>query len=364
MGLLFCVSKNDKIMVIVRSLRRNSNIELLRILCILSIIAHHYVVNSGLMDKMAENPTSFPTFFYYMFGMWGKTGINCFLLITGYYMCCSKIKLTKWLRYYFEIIFYNLCIGLVFVLLGKEQFSLLFLIKKLFFIRLVKDDFVSCFMWFYLFIPFLNMFVASMNKKTHMFFIILLLFMYCVVGSFPNSINMNYVEWFCVIYLIASFLRLYPPPASLRWGAMAIVSIVLSVVSVVILALFNIDIWFPYLFVCEPNKIMSVIVSVCLFMFFKDFHLPYNKYINLVASSVFGVLLIHANSNAMRQWLWQEIVRCADHYMAPNYILYSIGCVFLIFLSCVVIDQLRKATIEKWWIKFIEKRFSKTVSDT
>lgn len=33
-------------------LMRNSNIELYRIVLMLIIIAHHYVVNSGIMDSM------------------------------------------------------------------------------------------------------------------------------------------------------------------------------------------------------------------------------------------------------------------------------------------------------------------------
>lgn len=37
---------------------RNSNIELYRIIVMLFIIAHHYVVNSGLMEKMQESPMS------------------------------------------------------------------------------------------------------------------------------------------------------------------------------------------------------------------------------------------------------------------------------------------------------------------
>ena len=36
----------------------NSNLELFRIIVMLLIVAHHYVVNSGLMPIMAENPTS------------------------------------------------------------------------------------------------------------------------------------------------------------------------------------------------------------------------------------------------------------------------------------------------------------------
>lgn len=57
----------------------------------LSIIAHHYVINSGLVEEKTflDNYFSWVNQFYLIFGMWGKIGINCFALITGYYMCVS-----------------------------------------------------------------------------------------------------------------------------------------------------------------------------------------------------------------------------------------------------------------------------------
>ena len=38
--------------------QRNSNLELYRIIVMLLIVAHHYVVNSGLMEEMAKEPLS------------------------------------------------------------------------------------------------------------------------------------------------------------------------------------------------------------------------------------------------------------------------------------------------------------------
>lgn len=55
--------------------QRNSNLELYRIIVMLLIVAHHYVVNSGMMEEMAKDPLSSRSIFYYIFGMWGKIGI-------------------------------------------------------------------------------------------------------------------------------------------------------------------------------------------------------------------------------------------------------------------------------------------------
>ena len=71
---------------------RDSNLELYRIITMMLIIAHHYVVNSGLTSVdgvLYTNPTSWRTLFLLTIGAFGKTGINCFLMITGYFMCKS-----------------------------------------------------------------------------------------------------------------------------------------------------------------------------------------------------------------------------------------------------------------------------------
>lgn len=58
-------------------------------------------------------------------------------------------------------------------------------------------------------------------------------------------------------------------------------------------------------------RIISIYPHVCLlavfaFLMFKNIQIPYNKGINTVAASTFGVLLIHANSDAMRKWLCKK----------------------------------------------------------
>lgn len=45
---------------------RSSNIEFYRIIVMLLIVAHHYVVNSGLIEKMQESPLSPQSLFYYI----------------------------------------------------------------------------------------------------------------------------------------------------------------------------------------------------------------------------------------------------------------------------------------------------------
>ena len=94
------------------------------------------------------------------------------------------------------------------------------------------------------------------------------------------------------------------------------------------------------------------------FIFFKNIRIPYNKFINTVAASTFGVLLIHANSDAMRQWLWKDMLDNVGHYGAKLMPLYAVGCVLVIYAVCTLIDIIRINLLEKhffqWWDKHWE----------
>lgn len=83
--------------------QRSSNLELYRIIVMMLIVAHHYVVLSGLAGTegvLNHDPLSVNSIYLYLFGMWGKTGINCFMLITGYFMCTSNISWRKFIKLY------------------------------------------------------------------------------------------------------------------------------------------------------------------------------------------------------------------------------------------------------------------------
>lgn len=69
---------------------RNSNIELLRILMMITIIAHHYVINSGITELYDFNNITGNMIFQQIFGFSGKTIINVFLLISGYFIVKHK----------------------------------------------------------------------------------------------------------------------------------------------------------------------------------------------------------------------------------------------------------------------------------
>ena len=343
---------------------RNSNLELYRIICMLMIVAHHYVVNSGLMDidgPLTANMDSANTIYLILFGAWGKVGINCFLMITGYYMCTSRITAKKWFKLLLQIYLYKVVIYLFLLNCGYESFSIMRIVKLAMPIWGLKTNFVTCFLVFYLTIPFWNILIQNMTKKQHEYLLLILLISFTLLGSLPSfGVNIDYVFWFGIIYLIASYIRIHPSPVFsnvVLWGWMTVLCVVLVAVSVLIMHLkFN----RAYFFVNDSNKILAVLFGVCSFLWFKNINVPTSLIINRIGGATFGVLLIHANSNAMRTWLWKDTVDCVGHYSLPlgQLILFSCGVVIVVFLVCNFIDQLRCRLIEKPLFDWYDKKLS------
>ena len=200
-----------------------------------------------------------------------------------------------------------------------------------------------------------------MTKQQHFLLLCLSLFVYSLWAQIPYyEVRINYVIWFDILYLISSYIRLYNVFENIsykKWGWLTLCAIIISIISVVTI-IYSGRVEIAYFFVSDSNAILAVIVSVCAFMFFKNYPLKYHKWINAVGASTFGVLLIHANSDTMRQWLWKDTLNNVGYY-CDNIYIHSIVSVLSIFIICTIIDQLRIKFIEKPLFKLLDSYVAK-----
>ncbi len=359
--------------------QRESGLELMRIILMLLIIAHHYVVNSGVTSLIdLHNPTPNAVFLV-LWGMWGKTAINAFVLITGYFMCTKRLTWQKVFKLWLQIKFYRIAIALIlaafglYALSGGEIFRMLFS-------NLVTagNNFPASFVLFYIFIPILNIIIYKLDRQQFRNLILLLVFTFTVTMTFfLNGQIFNEVFWYMTLYFIAAYIRLYPKP----WMSnrrvttrLFIGSIAMAYLTVIaILAALQIDafseqlskyyssVTFCYYFISDSGKLLALVVGVSCFLFFKNLNLGYVPFINKAASAAFGVLLIHAHSSSMRSLLWGHIVNVPGMYYAPLplLILQAILVPFAIYAICAAIDLLRIRFLERPLFSFLQNHSNK-----
>ena len=340
--------------------QRDSNLELLRIITMLVIVAHHYVVNSGLISEILEcKDWSNNALFLLLFGCGGKIGINCFVMITGYFMCLSSVSVRKYLKLILQVEFYKIVFYILFVSFGKIDFSVSSCLKSLLPIVSIKHNFVGCFLVFYLMIPFLNVLIRGLSRKQHQMLLLFSVFFFVVLPQLSVSYEFNYVGWFTVVYFIASYLRKFPPFMFENKKIVSVgllLSLALSFLSVVMGYWWFLKtghaVW--YYFVIDSNSVFAVLVSIFLFLFFKNLHISYSKLINLIAASCFGVLLIHANSDAMRHFLWHDLLHNTSFFNSNYLVYHAFFSVFSIYVVCTIIDFIRIHTVEHYVMKKVD----------
>ena len=350
--------------VLQSGIERSSNLELLRIVSMLLIIAHHYVVNSGITENYNYSNITTNMVFLQLWGMWGKTAINAFVMITGYFMCTSKLTVKRFGKMWLEAKFYVIVIFLVLFFAGYETVGFGSILNLLFgLVRNSNAGFTSSFFMFYLFIPFYNLLIEKMSRRQYHCLLGILIFYFTVVPTFffTNSV-FHEPLWYMVLYFVAAYIRLYP----VSWlennkicGSILIVTILTAYASVLVVDFVGVKFGFEsvYYMVSDSNKLFALIVGVFSFLFFKNIKMGNSKIINRIAATTFGVLLIHANSDAMRTFLWKDLLHVKDMYFLPlgELILYSVVCMFGVFIVCSLIDMLRIRFLEKPILNWLGK---------
>jgi hypothetical protein len=205
--------------------------------------------------------------------------------------------------------------------------------------------------------------IHHLTEKQHVLLLLLTSTVYIVFGSVPMlSVTMNYVSWYMTLYVIASYIRLYPKKIYQNtrfWGFAALCCLILSLLSVVACSFIGVklDRFMSFAFVADSNKVLAVLMALSSFMFFQNLNIKQSKGINLISATTFGVFMIHANSDTMRQWLWQDVCDNVGVYHSAWMPLHAIACVVIIFVVCSLIDMLRIRWIEKPFFSFWDQHY-------
>lgn len=299
---------------------RDSNFELFRIILMLLIVAHHYTVNSGLTDLYDFSNITSNMLFLQIFGMFGKTAINCFTLITGFFMVKQNITLEKFLKLYFEVKFYYLTLYIIFTATGYEQFSTEGLIRTVFNVAYDAGSFYAAtYIIFFLFIPFLNILVKGINKKMYQRLLLLLICYFSIFSTFLKHDTFDFMGWMMTTYLIGGYIRLYPCRAfeSKKTAVLCLSgSVMLMIASILAVDFVAIKFGFDhyYYMFSDSHKLLALCCSVSAFLLFKNLKIKQNKVINRIASSTFGILLIHSSSGTVCRFLWGDIFHNTEFY--------------------------------------------------
>ena len=308
---------------------RQSNFELLRILCMILIIAHHFSVHSAV-------PNSIPLFNYGIikaFATGGKIAVNCYVLISGYFLVNSGFKISKFFKLIFEVFFYSLIIYIVFCICGYTKFNAYTLISQILPIFSGQYWFMSVYVVMYVLSPFINKLIKNCTQKELLILISILLICQITLPLSGIRGQLGQIPWFLTLYLIAGYIRLYPNTIFSK-NAILIPTFILTDVAIICLyVFFNIIQW-------DLTDALCIIASISLFCIFKNIRLRNVKFINLISATTLGMYLIHDNV-FRRPVLWNSWLNVPSHATLQTLPLFALVSVAVVFIGCLLIDLLR-----------------------
>ena len=169
------------------------------------------------------------------------------------------------------------------------------------------------------------------------------------------SYGSNNLLWFISAYLIGGFIRKYPTrfERSARFYALvALVCAAIIFVSVCVFMTVEVDNQLLNMFVNKTrrysyeNSLVGLTLAVSLFLMFKNMREFHSNIVNIISSASLGIYLL-SESDYIRQKIFGEWFDCPAHFATSDMYIYYFMMVFCIYFGCLIIELIRKYTLEK-----------------
>ena len=380
---------------------RDSNIELLRIVSMMLIILFHFSVHGPwpadgvLAADVAVGVLAFG----------GKLGVNCFVLITGYFMTRSSVRVASVARVVLETWFYSWGLLILFAVAQPELVTQARLEKAV--LPLVSGEywFVTNFVVLMVVSPFLNLLFDRLSRRGKSR---LAAIGFVTISVLPTLTTFNPLGsdllWFFYLYLLGGWIRelmegaegadalasalardggdgaaadrdaawakttgasgalawLDPARLTLRVGGgpMAVAGVLVSWAAIA--AICCAQAWFGFdrvnaQYPVWQYMIPTFLASTGMLVAFARLAMAPSRTVNNLAKCALGVYLIHDNP-FVRAWLWPHFA--AVYALGPAAIIgASLLAAVGVYAFGAAADSLRIALLEKPLFRWLNSRF-------
>lgn len=345
---------------LIMSKKRNSSFELLRIICMFLIIASHYSVHGGF-GAFALGDLSPNVMYIQILSLFGRLSCSVFVMISGFYMVDSinAKHYRKIIPTVVQLIFYSFLLFAVTFAFDSSLIGLKEIIKSLFSV-IWGNWYVVNYIIFFLLIPAINQMVNNLSRKNFTILIVILVFIWSIVPTFVQKWSYGEIDFFVVTYLLGAYIKRcvhgkvnYKNIWNLILGLFFGASLILSTLVIDLAAKYlNSETIFSYAtYLKEFNSVLALPCAIFVFLFFSRISFESNT-INYISKSTLGIYLIHDNF-LFRVIIWERIFPNVEYVNNPY--LHSVVKIIAVFVVCLIVDIIRRETIEKVFLKWFNK---------
>lgn len=351
---------------------RHNGIDLLRILLMLFIVIGHCFTHTNLRKLLPFLSDK------WLFTWAAQTitvcAVNCFILITAYFMADKNFKSGHIAKLWLKTWVYSVLITCIFWTFKLTPFSVKMTVGTLLPVLSNIWWFITCYILLYILSPFINVGLSNLKNRQFnllMFLIVLIFYVLPLFAfffpPFDSSEGMGIIG-FITLYITGFYFakRKFNLPVKKGIFYLILNNIIIFGSKITLTAFtqkYNIHagtgLFYHY------NTVFQLVNAVLLFLIFKQIN--FKKLGGLIfyfSSGVFAVYLIHEHP-LVRNLLWQtglkEILLKSSLF---GYILLVLTIPFIIFLACIFIDKLLdfilfkpvfKSSLWKYVAKKLEK---------
>ena len=353
--------------------KRNYGIDFLRVILMFFIILGHLFAHTNLRQMV-------PILSAKGISIWQMQtlclcAVNCFVIITGYFMINARWKISHLLKLWSNVFVYSVIIGGSLLALGLIPLNINTLMDMFFPVLRRLWWFISAYVLLFLLIPFLNICLKKLTTAQWNYLMSILVVVFYILPLlevfFPpyDPTEGMGIMGFVSLYVVGAYLAVRNFNLSWKWCIVALLTNNLIILSSKLVLYYITSLWSlergTGLFY-HYNTIFELLNAILLLLLFKQFSFTCLKqYVAWIAPSVFSIYLIHEHP-AIRRLLWKTGLL---EYLQQASCLDFMGMVIMfpvtIMILCICIDKLVqgvilgpyfRSTVFKWFERKLQEK--------
>lgn len=320
--------------------KRDSNIELLRMLAMFQVLLVHADFYSLGYPSVEHVLNDFlDSFLRFFFESGSIVCVNVFILISGWFGIKPSFKGAC--NFIFQCVFFLTGAYLVALIIGTSTISKLGIAGCIG--ATTHNWFIKAYLLLYILSPVLNTFVEHATRKTFKTVLLCFFAFVCTYGWYGAAKFMmgGYSPLFFIgLYLLARYMRLYNP-SFMHFKITTDILIYCGVCLFVTFASISAPLFLNRFFIAFYDYISPtcIIAAVYLFLTFSKIRF-YCKFVNWCGISCFAVFLLHKNPSTL--YHYKNLFAYLHTIYSPlQYWLVTMLILVVIFLLAVTIDKIR-----------------------
>ena len=349
---------------------RNNNIELLRIVTIITIILYH-VVDKGIADPDSVNNMALGLrkVILQFIDTWGGVGNNIFFIITAYYSSgiyslydktpIFEKQKKKIVMIELQMLFYSISLTMIgFFILGVRP-SEEILVKTVFPFITGMWWYPTAYIIFLLLQPFIDTLLDVLKRELHLKLCWILIIMWSVMAMMPGaSLYNNELTTFIEIYILISYIKKYASSNifennSLKiFGGLTVINILGILVMDYLWGKTGLVLFANYCKILSigNNKLLTLLLAYsCFCIFNKKVSIKntvVNNVISVIAPTTMGIYLFHMHP-ILEDYIFKGLFPNLMTVEPGKFIFVIVLGTLVIFTTAVVFEKIRHALFKE-----------------